>query len=216
MNNRLLWPLFATYEEDKLFRKDQWNINEYDNKRIIMHDNTNIDLYKPGTGEAQRLTYSSYYNRNVGKGSVSIQPCNWITTFELWMGAVNDTDYLINNKIFEQQHQFSTEYDNKSGDIPWYNILDRGYRVTDKAWKVGKQYVYQPTFAGATKRFTGNQTLRSGATAAIRSGNERAVHLIKLSHYLKNGLRPLESVEDLCNVWLAWGFQVNFMYEGVH
>ena len=88
--------------------------------------------------------------------------------------------------------------------------------MTNEAWKVGKQYVYQPTFAGGTKKFTGNQTLRSGATAAARSGNERAVKIIKLSHYLKNGLRPSESVVDLCDVWFAWGFLVNFMYEGVH
>ena len=60
------------------------------------------------------------------------------------------------------------------------------------------------------------QVTKHYATAAARSGNERAVKIIKLSHYLKNGLRPSESVVDLCDVWLAWGFLVNFMYEGVH
>ena len=131
------------------------------------------------------------------------------------MGAITDTDYIKQSTILEKQQQFSTEYDNNV-DVPWYNVLDRGYRVTHETWKVGKQHVYQPTFASGTKRFTGSETLRSGATAAVRSGNERAVNIIKHSHYLSNGLRPFESVNDLCNVWLSWGFQVNFMYEGVH
>ena len=132
------------------------------------------------------------------------------------MGAISDSDYITKSKILESQQQFSTNYDSSSVNVPWYNVLDRGYRVTHEAWKVGKQHVYQPTFANGTKRFTGSQTIRSGATAAVRSGNERAVNIIKNSHYLRNGLRPFESVVDLCDVWLAWGFQVNFMYKGVH
>ena len=57
IDGKMSWPMLATNEEDILFRKDDWNKKEYDNKRVIMHDNTNIDLCKPGCGEAQRLTF---------------------------------------------------------------------------------------------------------------------------------------------------------------
>lgn len=47
-----------------------------------------------------------------------------------------------------------------------------------------------------------------------KSGNERAVKRCKLSSFVKDGMRhQLCDVDLLCDIWEAWTFRVNFMYE---
>jgi hypothetical protein len=55
----------------------------------------------------------------------------------------------------------------------------------------------------------------SAAIAADRSGNERAVKRCKMSGYLKRGLHERQDINVFADVWLAWPFQVNFMYKPV-
>ena len=95
-------------------------------------------------------------------------------------------------------------------------ILDKGYRTVSNAWQEGGHFTLQPTFAVSDTRFTSSQTLLTSTVAADRAGNERAVRYSKASEYIKKGLLSNESCERICNVWLAWGFQVNFMYRPVH
>ena len=99
LNIRTKWPAFATYDEDRLFRnKDKWNA--YDNQRVVMYDNTNIQLRQPSCANCQRRTYSKYYGGNVGKGAVFIQPCGWMGNNELWQGAVSDSEYMQRGNVF--------------------------------------------------------------------------------------------------------------------
>ena len=60
-----------------------------------------------------------------------------------------------------------------------------------------------------------NKTIRSVSIAADRSGNERAVNVQKRLALLSQGLKPNASPERMDNVWLAWGFQANFMFKPV-
>lgn len=91
MASRLHWPMYASYEADALLRDNKWN-STYEGKRIVMRDNTNIKLAKPKHPNLQCNTFTDYYNGNVGKGSVFIQLCGWMGTYELWEGAVTDTN----------------------------------------------------------------------------------------------------------------------------
>jgi hypothetical protein len=91
----LQWPRFVSFDEDISHRKQKWD-DFYYGKRLVMWDNTNINMcFKPTVFETQRITYSQYYGGNVAKGGVFIQPCGWIGTHELWTGGISDSEYMI-------------------------------------------------------------------------------------------------------------------------
>ena len=60
--------------------------------------------------------------------------------------------------------------------------------------------------------------MHSAAVAVVRSGNERAVKIVKHSWVLKRGVSfaPSMDLSTLDNIWLGWGFLVNFMYRPIH
>jgi hypothetical protein len=115
-----------------------------------------------------------------------------------------------------QQQLFIDVYDVDSKDYQWINILDKGYRVVEAAWREGRQFVLQPTFAKADKKFTSNETIRSATVASDRGGNEHAVRLAKLCGFFQHGLDPHQNINLLCDVWLGWGFICNFIYCSVY
>jgi hypothetical protein len=215
MKVRRKWPRFATLDEDLRLRKTKWS-EHFADKRLIMWDNTNVQIPKPSLAEAQRLTYSAYYGGNVGKGSVFIQPCGWMGTGELWMGAVSDSEYMERSQILEYQNMYLPLYDDTKKDSTWNIILDKGYRINTAAMRCGKQTIIQPSFARSDRRFTSTEMIRSAAIAADRAGNERAVRYAKMCGYLRSGLKQNGNVDRLSDVWLAWGFQANFMFRSVH
>jgi hypothetical protein len=56
--------------------------------------------------------------------------------------------------------------------------------------------------------------LHSGAVAVVRSRNERAVNRCKMSWFLKKrNVEGTWSIDCICDVWEAWTFQVNFMFD---
>ena len=158
----------------------------------------------------QRITYSSYYGGNVLKAGVHVQPCGWMGCYEAFPGAISCTEYFEKCGCLEEQQIFQST----DGNIPFINILDRGYRSTQAAWKRG-QFVLQPVFILSDKKFSTKDCLRAAEIAADRSGNERAVWRSKHCNYLKYGVNKLNSAEvnRLCDVWLCHGFQSNFMYK---
>jgi DDE superfamily endonuclease len=213
---RRLFPRFATLEEDVTIRKVKWGETYGNDRRLIMWDNTDVTMYKPSQAEAQRLTYSQYYSGNVGKGSVFIQPCGWMGTGEIWTGGVSDSDYMVRSKILEYQQHYLPIFDPENQEKKWNIIVDKGYRITTAAWQCGEQLIIQPAFAQSDKQFTSLQTLRSAAIAADRSGNERAVKYSKMCGYVGIGLRHSQRSHRMCDVWLCWSFQCNFMFKPVH
>ena len=209
------WPRFATYHEDELYRHPiKWLA--YEGTRVLMFDNTNVHVRKSSDAEVQRTTYSLYYADNVGKGAVFVQPCGWMGTHDLWVGSVSDSEYMLGSDIFPTLTKFISEHDSENSDTRYTIILDKGYRVTSEAWQNGKHTVLQPVFAKSGVRFTTCDTLLTSSVATDRAGNERAVRYAKISDYISKGLLQNESVETLCDVWLAWGFITNFMYKSVH
>ena len=209
------WPRFVSHTEDKTFRKDKWETT-YNNTRLVMWDTTNIDLYKSSSAEIQRLTYSKYYSGNIGKGGVFIQSCGWLGTHDLWTGGISDSEYLIKSGILTLQQDYLRSGNCSHGsELSWTIMMDKGFRAVTQAWRAGKQMCVQPNFARSDRHFRAYETLRSAAVASDRGGNERAVKVSKTSGYLSKGLLPNEKCNHLCDVWLAWSFQANFMYEPV-
>jgi len=96
--------------------------------------------------------------------------------------------------------------------IPFTNVTDKGYRCVAAAWRHGRQFLLQPQFAKSDKQFTTTHIISSAAIASDRGGNEHAVRVCKEAGVLKQGLYKAGSMETLCDMWLAWSFQANFMF----
>ena len=179
-----------------------------------MHDNTNIRLPEPSDPDLYRALRLEYYDMCCAKGGIALQQCGWIRNIPLCTGAISDQGYLKETEVLKQQRKFA-EMDTSSQE-PGLNVLDKGYRSTLAA-KIEGQRCLQPDFAECDKKFKPSYTLHSACVAVIRSGNERAVNVVKRSWFIKHGAAfhtyDLALVDD---VWLAWGFQVNFMYNPVH
>ena len=213
---RARWPMFVTVDEDVKLRRDKYSVR-YSNKQVVFWDMSNVSVSKPTDADWQRLTFSQYYGGNEGKGGVGVQPCGWIVTYPLWTGAISDTDYLNSAGILEMQQEYAAKFASESNkeENPFVNIVDKGFRSIAAALRAGKQLLLQPFFAKSDQKFNTHQVLTSAAIAADRAGNERAVNVAKRAGMLKRGIRPAESWERICDVWLGWSFQANFMYKSV-
>ena len=71
----------------------------------------------------------------------------------------------------------------------------------------------QPVFAKSDQKFGGRDTIYSGSTASLRSGNERFVNVAKRPGIIKRGLNVSSDPKMFEDVWLCWSFQANFMYD---
>jgi hypothetical protein len=109
-------------------------------------------------------TYSAYYAGNVAKGAVFLQLCGWMGTWELWAGAISDTEYQTRSGDFEYMQWFVDHFDK---GIPFTNIVDKGYRCIMAAWPAGKQLFLQPAFARSDRKFNTREVNRSSTVASI-------------------------------------------------
>ena len=217
---REMWPKYASFEEDFALMKDRWK-KRYAGKRDVFWDDTNISFnYKPSDADTQRMTYSAYYGENCAKAGVFVQLCGWGGANHLWAGGTSDTQYLNDSGILETQEIFSRNDlvdDGKGGrtKVPFTNILDKGYRSTVAAWQAGKQLVSQPDFKRSDRKFRAVETISSAGIATDRSSNERQVNRCKMTGEVSRGLQPGRDYTRLDDAWLAFSFQVNFMFKSV-
>ena len=84
--------------------------------------------------------------------------------------------------------------------------------------KYGKQLCWQPVFAESDKRYGRYATLLTLLVIYTRSGNQRSVKHMKYSWFIVHGSQNMPNIdlELVADIWLAWGFQVNFIYDLVH
>jgi hypothetical protein len=139
-----------------------------------------------------------------------LQLCGWFGTWELWVGAISDTDYQVTSGIFKFQEQFTSNCANHS-DLPFTNIMDKGYRCRLAAWRTGRQLLLRPLFARSDRKFNTREIIHSSAISAGRAANERAVNVSKRSGYLARGMKTHGDATELADAWLAWSLQINFM-----
>ena len=107
---RKRWPRFATLEEDVTLMSAWWQ-NKYGTKRVILWDDTNINIPAASDSHLNRHTYSAYYAGNVAKGAVFLQLCGWMGTWELWAGAILDTEYQTRSGVFKYMQWFVDDFD---------------------------------------------------------------------------------------------------------
>ena len=130
-------------------------------------------------------------------------------------GHSDDDGTMKDTKIFKLQKEFCIN-DNSTHEgakKPAVNVLDKGHHVILEAEMEG-QLICQPEYDDGDQ-FKGYETLRSGCVAVVRSGNERGVKRCKLSLFIKKGTKDHPwDIDLLCDVWEAFSFQINFMYDG--
>ena len=178
---------------------------------------TNVTMNEPGDLSMQRSPWSSYYNTNCAKGEVYRQLCGWMGVDSLQVESLSDTDYMLKSNIIKRQVIYaSDDIENNQQKIPFINMLDKGYRCTEGVFRNGEQLVLQPIFARSDERFSLYDTITSASVATDRSGNEQAVRLSRQSGYIKRGIKGHTCPIRTDNVWLAWSFLYNFMFEPVH
>ena len=217
---RDLWPKYATIDEDEALRKDSWNKVIKDTRaRLIMHDMSNVPMDSPSATELNRATFSEYYGGNCGKGGIFTQLCGWEGALEMYTGSIGDSDYVDKSGILKEQDKFANADPEKDGTvIPFTNVFDKGYRVTLACYEHGKQLCWQPVFRKSDERYGRYATLLTAVVAHLRSGNERSVKHMKHSWFIARGTvgQPQFSLDFVADIWLGWGFQINFMYDPVH
>ena len=208
---RVRWPMYASYEEDATLRDPSWNrhFGTESGHRPVMHDTTNIPLPNPSSGDLNRALHNQYYNMCCAKAGVAVQLCCWIFGLPLVTGHSDDDRQIDDTRILEMQKQF-TEND-LSSNIAFLNVFDKGYHKLLEALRHG-QLCLRPQ--DANDHFTGDKVLRTGCIAVVRSGNERGVNRCKMSWFIKRGCRDHQwDIDFLCDVWEAFTFRVNFMYD---
>ena len=79
-------------------------------------------------------------------------------------------------------------------------------------------FICKRDIARSDERYGSYATLLTAAVAYTRSGNERSVKHLKHSWRIVKGGEgmPNHDLNMLCDLWLTWGFQMNFMYDPVH
>ena len=198
LDARSRWPVFVTLAEDRALMSNYWK-EEYPDWRIIFWDNTNVNIPSPSDAQDNRETFSAYYGDNVAKGGVFLFLCGWMGTWELWGGAISDTDYVSKSGIFDAQTDFVEKHDKADADVKHTNVT-----------------LLQPFFAKADRKFSTREVLHSAKIASHRSGNERAVNVAKRSGKIARGAECHEDLGDIADLWLCWGFQANFMFRPIH
>jgi hypothetical protein len=143
------------------------------------------------------------------KAGAACQLCGWIFGLPLVTGHSDDDWQIRDTRILELQKEFAEN--DPSSVKQFLNIFDKGYHMLLETQKHG-QLCCQPD--KSDEQFGGNKVLRTGCVAVVRSGNERAVKRCKLSWFLKRGcVDQLWEIDLLCDVWEAFSFRVNFMYD---
>ena len=161
------------------------------------------------------MLYSECYGECCAKGGVCIQLCGWIRATHLVNGHACDKKTTELTKALPQQQQFQEHDKVNNAVLPFLLILDKGYRITMLA-KQYNQSCWQPIFAKSNEQIQQNDLLLSVPLAVNRSNNERGVRYMKHSDLISNRIkRGNFDVQNIGDIWLAWGFQVNFMYRTV-
>ena len=89
-----------------------------------MHDSTNIPMATPSSAAMQRALYNSYYGMCCAKAGVAVQLCGYIYGLPLNTGQSDDTRFIEDTHILEQQQQFAES--DLSSKKPLLNIFDKG------------------------------------------------------------------------------------------
>jgi hypothetical protein len=250
---RRRWPLHVSMEEDKLLRGTNHNSNPLwdeqifdpvggkkkanNNMRLVLHDNLKMDMTKPTKEDIQKLLFhQSEFNGDgscVAKGGVTVQPCGWIGTLELFCGGLTDTKYIqATNLLEDQQRAVNDERMSTRGGggdaiitppkyEPFVNIFGRGYQCFDRnesleSYSHGGQLCLQPFMSSSSNN---KNTSIASTFLSLRqldvldNCQTHASRLMrKLSKRVTLGCQSQTyDFHAMSDIWLVFGFQLNFM-----
>ena len=97
---RKRWPRFVTLYEVVTLMSSWW-LNKQGAKKVILWDDTNINMPVARDEHLSQHTNSTSYAGNVAKGAVFLQLCSWMGTWELWAGAISETKYQTRSGVFD-------------------------------------------------------------------------------------------------------------------
>ena len=124
---------------------------------------------------------------NCCKGCVFLQTCGWMGTPYLWSGSVTDTEYMISSTILDNEMVFA-DNDLINGLVKsFFNVLDKGYRITLDCKNRGGKWILQPDFAKSVCKFRAIESLLFSTVAIYRSGNKWVVRYSEASGYVRTG-----------------------------
>ena len=229
---RRSWPCYCSYDEDIKLCSNKWD-GRYESLRIFFWDDSNVPFqYKPALAHVQRLTYSLYYSMCCGKMAIFIQRNGWLGTSEaVFTGGISDSSMMVsvdqdpienmNHKDDEPHSVLGRQLHFQRNDLvdgevkPAHNILDKGYKITQEAVRLD-QHIIQPNFMNAKKGFKGEDVLCTAEVASDRSGNERAVKIVKRSAYITDGIAANQLFARMEKVVKAFSCRCNFMFRPIH
>ena len=84
-------PRFVTLEEDVTLMSSWWR-DKYGAKRVILWDDTNINIPAASDAHLNRHTYAACYAGNVVEGAMFLHLCGWMGTWELWAGCATNAN----------------------------------------------------------------------------------------------------------------------------
>jgi hypothetical protein len=171
----------------------------------------------PTSRDDQSTFYDAYHGGPGVIGAVIVQPCGFISTSPLWPGATSDSKWMRNSGILEKlsAHAQSDSVDSAGRTLPSYTITtDKGFRNHLDAARQNMSLV-SPSFATEGTSFSKANVIRIASIARIRSGNERAVRVVKLFPHFQRKIPLSSNLATLSNMWVIAGFRSNFLYNNV-
>ena len=180
----------------------------------MLNDNTNVSLRELSETVLYESARSEHRKECCAKGGNACQPCGFDKGMHLTTGACPDSLHIKIVKTLEQQEEFQKYYlDGTEIKRMFINTFDKGYRLSIEAAHLN-QVCLQPHFAKSDSQFSRHKLLSSGAVSYLRSGNERNVKQMKRLRIAQQGIPSVNfDLTRLDNIWIAWGFQVNFMHQ---
>jgi hypothetical protein len=206
--------MYASYAEDAKYQDSTWSVHfdPITGHHVVLHDLSNILLAQPSSVALQRALYNSYHGMCCAKAGVAVWLCGFIHGLPLNTGHSDDTHFIKDTDILEKQKQFAEN--DTSSSKPFLNVFDKRYQCVLDALAHGGQFCLQPAFIESEKQVKSSAVHYSGAVAVVWSRNECAINRCNMSWFLKQGaIEQMWNIDLVCDIWEAWTFQVNFMYE---
>ena len=90
MNALISWPMFASFQEDKLLYNEQWSEKGYDEHLVVIWDMTNHKADDFSYANNQHSRFNTYYRENCFKQTIFVQLCEWLGSYRNWTGFVSN------------------------------------------------------------------------------------------------------------------------------
>jgi hypothetical protein len=118
-----------------------------------------------------------YYAGTVAKGAVFLHFCGWMGSWELWAGAISKIEYQMRSGVFEYMRWFVESF--CGNPLLEYCCSWQGLPLHNGCLACWEATVPSTCICEEHRKFNPSEVQRSATVAVDRSGNERAVNVVK-------------------------------------